>query len=1388
MTRDNLDWNYVSWQKFQKLSIEVAKILNSDCEFSEYLGPGQKQEGIDLQSFRKKNGEFYCIQCKREKNLTVSKFKKILRDFEDGTFFNHSSNFVVITSADLQTNRSVQEFIKATKLNYHHNYGKEFDCWDKVFIEQILKRKPGLVEAYFGVSQAEDFCYPEIKYDRFQKVTPIIPFINRKLTKHFENSFKADYSWNVISEPSYKLFDLVTQDRNSARKICVIGDAYQGKSSLIRQTIFEIQEHLKGIQPIFLEIKEFNVQPIADLITEVYGKWRTIPADDIILFIDGIDEVPTDRFDEMIKYINQFTITYNAISIVFTCRKLFYNKYDVSKTLKDFQTYSLYNLQYDDIQNYIKNTLSTKANDFTIAISLAGLSELLTHPFYLINLVEEFAKPPHKLPESKIKIIDSLINRAFNTNKYRKLYGSESIKDDIYRYNNVIENFAFALQLAGVNSFKSDKISELLNTEEQILLQHNALISQTADTWSFTNALFQEHIAARKISKMSFDLLVKYSTVGTLQKKIKIKWIQTISSLLSILDQDSDQLFHQTFKLIEEDNIELIFQTESSKYDEKLKVSLVQKMFQKCVSLNIRPMIIYEETVGFFIQNSISCKEYLLDLLYKKLLNDRIKIVCCRVLKYSSLEKRQLEKFAKFTVSELSSVSNVDYAASLVTVISFHKYGDKALVEKLTSLAHNQSHIYRDEIYELILTLNLVDEFYSYGIEGLPMLIQHNKPITHSGSERNLEEFLLGTKKGCNINKLITLFKTDDWKLFYKMKNLFERDFFKRVFRRSASLFESYPFIIFPIAAFIEDLGKRFLRDDLKEVDLFLDETKSRWLIVRILINKILGDNNWELGGLIDIDSFDYVLFEFENRNLEIKKLKNCIGALNYKYDSDKAESFKKLAIDLTEGLISDSENELLFHQYQKAEKTKINNDLIYIQSVDSFRTALIKYFKSFGKKNLTIDELVLDLDRRYSTLREFVDSNFLFSFLRQWHDQPSINLKDCLEELNNEDYFDDFRAQEILSYNHRNEENDKILTEILKNYYYKNLQKANFQNCIRVEDGYYTWLHKEVRLVEIFKKFAFETEEKYLREFIWLDSDGIRGFEGAKNNKRQTISQMVIERLSSAGIEQLKKSVVKNIRTGISYTSVLGTHLSLCKHLNIFEAKDLILDCVKSLEIGSLNRADSANIYLALNGDISELLSILISSDEYNDYFFDFLVTKLYKIYPVEAGAKLREALISVRTNEEAKIRYARLLSDIGDHKAFSFLVNQVRIHKRAPYNIQEDLSVAKVDTRKALNEIFDIMYLVIDEKHYTPHRFHDSAKHIILEWLNMFSEKSETDLHLVIEFIEKAKEQLSGLYGNVADFNWYSNRILENFRNSDKSAKSISEIKKILKEIECF
>ncbi|MCW3105559.1 MAG: hypothetical protein JWQ09_65, partial [Segetibacter sp.] len=1123
-----------------------------------------------------------------------------------------------------------------------------------------------------------------------------------------------------------------------------------------------------------IEIKDVNIAPIEVILNRTFEQWKSVPLKDVVIFIDGLDEAPTDNFREMVKHINQFAKSTPSANIILSCRRQFYNQLGVREELKQFQLFELYRIQEDERNDYLKRTLKGNPSTFLSLVRKAEVNGFLEHPFYLVNLVEEYNESL-TIPNSKIGVTELFIKKAYDSSLTRRIKRGQIIQDELPKFKQVIARFALALQFAGVNAFKYEEVLEIFDSDERELLRHNSMVNDSDNSWSFVNAMFQEHFAALALSHLPFHKISEYATVGTKFKKIREKWVQTISSLLSILPANST-LFTQVLDLIEQDNIELLFQADSSKFDARFKENLLKKLIEKCIQTNTRTSVVYENTIGEFIDGVKPAISYLLAGLKRNDVSEHIKDVCTRILRSIPLPEFFNNEILKIVVQQIENASNPYFAGQLIQLLTAQKLGDKHLLDRLITYFPNK-HEYRDDVYELITTLNLHEHYYNYALEGVPFLLLHNKGVSHHGSSRSLEELLLATNSRGNVWKLFKKMQDEEWLQFYQHRTTTSKDFISKLFDKCIELHKTDPLIILPVASYIQTIGKQYLRSEFGEIDRFLEVTDTHKIAVRLLINNIFEDNTWEIGALITADSYDYILFEFEEANRSMQKLRNCLSGIRYKRKDEISNQFQQLCDDATEEMIFDKTHWGEHEEYLKLEKQRKENDKKYILSAESFRQGVIKYFEAYGKKTIPEDDLYVDTNDRLE--RKRFDSQFVFRYLINWRrNKTDVHLKTCLKWLDNENNFEFFRADEIVDYSFNNEEDKAFYLSILKGYYYKKLPEANFENCKWSESNTYYWLRIESKLGEIFQKFEFDTPEEYLIEMVWLDAGGIRVFEDNKANNKQSISELVIEKLSTESIEKLKEKILLNITKGIKLEGVLGTHLALCKYLKIREATEEILKIIQSKKYTELYLGDVVDIYLELGGDMIEVVEVVSKLKSYNEHWYLHLIKLIAPNNPNEAIKSLTKAFMHPETNEDVKIGVAKRLGDLGDLQGFKFLTELIRINKRSPYSIQGHLSIHNVDTSLGLTELEDLMYLVVDKKYDDESHFHDTAKNVLVELLYGFAGKSEADLEKVIEFCEKAVSNLKEKgYDSATHFNFFINRMVENFRSSDKTTKSISE-----------
>ncbi len=1376
MIRPKLDWERIDWESFQDLSVHIANNRYIDCDFQNYLKKGQKQEGLDVKSFSKTDGNFICIQCKKFSNkIRPSEVEEIVDFFLKKKYSDKTSVFILATTSDFQKT-DVQNKISEIQQKLWIEKSIEFICWDVYNIESVLKNYWSIVAYYFGENEADFLCLPQLDIDELNNLTPLEGFIDRSLIK--ENNRRSFFTENE----TFELIEILTKSKLSSNRICITADAYQGKSIYFQQSALLLKNSDKRIRPLLIQVKDYNIQPISDILNIRFKAWKSVPISDLVILIDGLDEAPADKFVECAKYINAFAIQYPAINIIFSCRKLFYKDYSVSSIVQGFDLYELKQLNFAEVHTYVQDRLPKSYNKFWEKIDKYDLRNLLFYPFNLTYLISKFKERVASFPSSKIELLNTFIDDSYNKSKLRQIPQGRFLKEKLQMHKKALQKFAFALQLTGTNELDEEQLREILSVEEVDLLKQSSLVTIAYKRWTFINLLFQEHLAALLLSELSVDQILLYSAIGKNIRKVKTKWIQTFSSLLSFdLEKGT---FNQLLDFLKNDNLELVFQTEKSKFSSESRDFFLKELLQHCNKLEIGLSIISENTIAYFVDDSDLAINYLIDCLNSSF-KVSTKIICARILRYLDLSDEQIAHFFECLKEEVLTSKQPYYLRKMLEIASKYKLGDAKIINEWINLPINNVHEFRDGIYQLTNALNLVDEFYDYGISGIDILMKKNEEVAYAGSEFSLYEFLLSTNNRFQLGKLFEKIISPEWLSFNRYKT---DNFFKKLAIHLEEVYKADFLVIFQVSELLKLLLKSHLRVELQALSSFIHETDLNSLFLRILIPSLKSIDTlfvMDIGGLINSSCFDYILFEYEEDVLSVENLRRLIfGLRQSNKDGDIAKSFLQLNIDATERSIFSEDTS--YQEVSKLEKIKHRNDIKYLQSLKSFSQGVEKYFKAFDK--IEIDNSDLYIDYNAPSALKKISSDVIYRFLLHYSDSYDrvVRVKNYSKYLNSPEWFDWYRIQTILDYNQSSTDTNSSFKLILEEFYYRKLQNADFKNTWSQTGDNISGKTLELQLVQIFKRFEFDTAVETLMEMIWTDIDGTKSIENNSENHSSNVSKLIISKLGEDEIEVFKEKIIKHVKEGIQSQGVLGSHVSVCDYLHITEAKDLIYDIIKYNQIESgYELINCADIYLKLGGNKAHLLKIFEDISDYSNPLYLHLVVILKTDYADNIRKPLLKALSVVVTDGDTKIQIAKHLSSIGENKGFDYLVEYLKKNNEAPYTIQEGLAVHNIDTKYALKQINSLIFMMIDPKFDSPSIFH-SPKHLLIEWVNGLASKSEEDLLLVEQFLIESKIRLSLDYSkNVSSFNWYINRIIENFRNSDSLNKSIKDVVKILKEI---
>src|SRR5690606_13473229 len=103
----------------------------------------------------------------------------------------------------------------------------------------------------------------------------------------------------------------------------------------MQKLLYNLTQSNQSYLPLHIDLKELNVNEVESILNANYGNWKRYPAKDIIIALDGLDEVPTHQFTEQVKYIRAFVLENPNVSLMICCRRLFFDHYEIKNELLD---------------------------------------------------------------------------------------------------------------------------------------------------------------------------------------------------------------------------------------------------------------------------------------------------------------------------------------------------------------------------------------------------------------------------------------------------------------------------------------------------------------------------------------------------------------------------------------------------------------------------------------------------------------------------------------------------------------------------------------------------------------------------------------------------------------------------------------------------------------------------------------------------------------------------------------------------------------------------------------------------------------------------------------------------------------------------------------------
>ncbi|QPN88890.1 NACHT domain-containing protein [Proteus vulgaris] len=278
-------------------------------------------------------------------------------------------------------------------------------------------------------------------------------------------------------EHTIKRGDLFLSEFNN---ILIIDNAGMGKSTLMKKIVIDAIDHSEYI-PIYIELRTLTNNPIEEQINKLLGFDDVNDSDSIlkkipfIYFFDGVDEIPFDLKNDLIKKIKVFSDEMNNSKIIITSRPdqsllelHSFNRFKI-KPLEIEQSYDLIKLY--DINLVKRGSSLILSNKLITEIKLMRekdnntILEFLTTPLYVSLLFCSYRYKP-VIPRRKDLFYSQVFEALFETHDLSKETGYVREKSsglDITDFSIILRRLAFwCLKNNGKLEFSRAELESIL--------------------------------------------------------------------------------------------------------------------------------------------------------------------------------------------------------------------------------------------------------------------------------------------------------------------------------------------------------------------------------------------------------------------------------------------------------------------------------------------------------------------------------------------------------------------------------------------------------------------------------------------------------------------------------------------------------------------------------------------------------------------------------------------------------------------------------------------------------------------------------------------------------------------------------------------------------------
>lgn len=580
-----------TWEKFENLCKLLAKNEYDVKEIRPYGSQGDNQEGIDIYAFDLHKQKYLTIQCKRVKDYNPKKIENAITTFLSGNIKDDSYIFILACTDDLRKGKRQKELIKQEKRLSEVNI--EFVKWDYYGINQLLKKYPKIVgdifskeyvKAFNGEEAFEEYMSsfkPKIPYPSKINYSIVSKYIPRTVSSLEENNIPGFFNERK-AETIIEILEEQTSKENKNKFILLSAGGYV-KSAELSNTANYFSNEERAEFPIKIDLRDsIEGEGIEKIIADVCQNWQGVNDQNLILLFDGLDEVNEKEYFEFIKRINIFHKTHSSCKILISSRTNHFNTLNGNSLFKDYEILFLTDLSSFEIDKFLTNELASNKESFYSLIDKNDFRNLLHSPFYLIYITDIFNDTfsSNSFPKTKAAIFSSIINKHFEKDNEKFSSAGINIINQKKQLTDLLKLVAFSMTQLAKNNLTLDELQILVPNESQRkLVRYSSLLDYKNNSFQFIHNLIQEYLTALCLKELDFNNVKKLIAFGPTYSKIKNKWHNPLSFLISALPKN-DKKLNEIINWIVQIEPEVLINMETEKLSNELRFDIVKKIIE----------------------------------------------------------------------------------------------------------------------------------------------------------------------------------------------------------------------------------------------------------------------------------------------------------------------------------------------------------------------------------------------------------------------------------------------------------------------------------------------------------------------------------------------------------------------------------------------------------------------------------------------------------------------------------------------------------------------------------------------------------------------------------------------------------------------------------------